>query len=193
MDPESISLILNQKRLKSIIKKGSKVSGLLFLLFGLMITGVSAYFYQHTTMTVTQKNAEIATITIKNFDLGNIKEGETRTYTSSEVANLGEAIKITTTTEPVYLHLDSNLDTLGSLFSTYKISVLYKTVPPDGTYSGTASLITLSSPEPPYIVLNVTGTWVFDLSVEITANSVDSNTPTTVTIIASAESTNLVI
>jgi hypothetical protein len=34
---------------------------------------------------------------------------------------------------------------------------------------------------------------VFDLSVEITANSVDSNTPTTVTIIASAESTNLVI
>jgi hypothetical protein len=169
MDPESISLILNEKRLKSIIKKGSKVSGLLFLLFGLMITGVSAYFYR------------------------NIKEGETRTYTSSEVANLGEAIKITTTTEPVYLHLDSNLDTLGSLFSTYKISVLYKTVPPTGTYSGTASSITLSSPEPPYIVLNVTGTWVFDLSVEIAANSVDSNTPTIVTIIASAESTNLVI
>jgi hypothetical protein len=193
MDPESISLILNQKRLKSIIKKGSKVSGLLFLLFGLMITGVSAYFYQHTTMTVTQKNAEVATITLKNFDLGNIKEGETKTYTSSEVANLGEAIKITTTTEPVYLHLDSNLDTLGSLFSTYKISVLYKTVPPTGTYSGTASSITLSSPEPPYIVLNVTGTWVFDLSVEIAANSVDSNTPTIVTIIASAESTNLVI
>ena len=93
-----------------MLKKGSKISGLLILLVGLMVTGVSAYVYQQATLSVTQNIIEIATLTVKNSDLGDINEGETIIYTSTEVANLGAAITITTTTAPVYLHFDSDID-----------------------------------------------------------------------------------
>ncbi|MFC1802946.1 hypothetical protein ACFL0D_03150 [Thermoproteota archaeon] len=171
-------------------KKGSKLTGIIFLIFSLMVVGVSAYVYQQAQMTVTQNIVEIATITLKNSDLGDINEGETIVYTESEVANLGAAVTITTTDAPVYLHFTSDLDSLDPSYATYEINILYDTVPPGGTGSGTAGTLTLAAPDlATPITLDVTGTWVFDLSVDTTADSVTADTPTTVTITVGAEST----
>ena len=172
-----------------MLKKGSKISGLLILLIGLMVTGVSAYVYQQATLSVTQNIIEIATLTVKNSDLGDINEGETIIYTSAEVANLGAAITITTTTAPVYLHFDSDIDSLSSSYSLYDINVIYETVPSGGSGSGTACVLSLASPDYSSVTLDATGTWIFDLSIETTADSVDADTPTTVTITVGAEST----
>ena len=171
-----------------MIKKGSKLSGILLLVFSLMVTGVSAYVYQQATMTVTQNIVEVATITLKNSALGDINEGETKVYTSTEIANLGSAITITTTTQPVYLHFDSDIDSLGGSYSAYDINVIYDTVPGGGSGSGTACVLSLGSPDYSSVTLDAVGTWIFDLSVETTTDSVDADTPTTVSIIVGAES-----
>jgi hypothetical protein len=149
-----------------------------------MVTGVSAFFYQQ--MVSTENITDITTITIKNSDLGEINEGETKNYTSSEIANFREAIKIKTTSEPVYLYLSSDLDSNRFSYSTFKINVHYNTVPPSGTGSGIACSISLDFTNSSYIKLDVAGTWIFDLSADMVANSVDSNIHTTVTIIVSA-------
>ena len=172
-----------------LIKKGSKLSAILFLLLGLTITGVSAYVYQQATMTVSQNIVEVASFTIKNSALGDINEGETIVYTSTEIPNLGAAITITTTTQPVYLHFDSDLDSLSGSYSAYDINVIYDTVPAGGSGSGTACVLSTASADYSSITLDAVGTWIFDFSVETTASSVDSDTPTTVTITVGAEST----
>ena len=176
-------------KIAKMIKKGSKLSGIVFLIFSLMVAGVSAYVFQEATMTVTQNIVEVATFTLKNSDLGDINEGESIVYTSVEVANLGAAITITTTTQPVYLHFDSDIDSLSGAYSAYDINVIYDTVPGGGSGSGTACVLSLASPDYSSITLDAVGTWIFDLSVETTADSVDADTPTTVSIIVGAEST----
>jgi hypothetical protein len=155
----------------------------------MLVTGVSAYVYQQATMTVSQNIVEIATLTLQNSDLGDINEGETKVLTSAEVANLGSAITITTTTAPVYLHFDSDVDSLSGSYTNYDINVIYETVPPGGSGSGTACVLSLASPDYSSITLDASGTWVFDLSVETTADSVDVDTPTSVSITVGAEST----
>lgn len=173
----------------SMNSKNTKMTGVLLLLSTLFVTGVSAYVYQQATMTVTQNIVEIATFTVKNSDLGNINEGETKTLTSVEVSNLGDAISVTTTTSPVYLHLDSNVDSLSGSYTTYNIAVNYNTVPGGGSGSGTACTLTLASPDYSSITLDAAGTWTFDLSITTTADSVDADTPTAVGILVGAEST----
>ena len=172
-----------------MIKKSSRYSGLVLILFSLLVAGVSAYVYQQATMTVTQNIVEIATIEVENSDLGDINEGQTLTYTSTEVPALGAAVTITVTDQPVYLYFDSDVDSLSGYYSTYDITVVYNTVPAGGTGSGDACIMTLSSPLSEPVTLDAVGTWVFDLEIETTALSVDANTPTTVTIVVSAEST----
>ena len=171
-----------------MLKKGSKISGILILLFGLMVAGVSAYVYQEATLTLTQNIVEVATFTLKNSALGDINEGETIIYTSAEIANLGAAVTITTTTQPVYLHFDSDLDALSGSYSSYDINVIHDTVPGGGSGSGTACVLSTGSPDYSSVTLDAVGTWIFDFSVETTADSVDADTPTTVTIIVGAES-----
>jgi hypothetical protein len=188
MGYQSISLVSIRYELWSMAKKGSKLSGLLFLIFGLMVTGVSAYVYQQATLTVTQNILEITTFTVKNSSLGNINEGETRVYTSAEVANLGDAISVTITTVPVYLHFDSDIDSLSGSYSTYDINIIYDTAPPGGSGAGTACVLSLASPDYSTVTLDTAGTWIFDLSIETTADSVDADTPTTITLIVGAES-----
>ena len=169
-----------------IFKKGSKLSALLFLILGLTVTGVTAYVYQQATLTVTQNIVEIASFTVQNSDLGDINEGQTLVYTSSEIANLGSAITVETTTDNVYLHFDSDLDSLSGSYSTYNINVIYGSNPSSTT--GTACTMTLGSPDYSSVTLDAAGTWVFDLSIETTADSVDADTPTTVTLTVGAES-----
>ncbi|MCP8315327.1 MAG: hypothetical protein H3Z51_00495 [archaeon] len=163
--------------------------GVLFILLSLSIVTVSAFVYQQANQTVGQNIVEVATITLKSSDLGSIDEGDTKTYTKSDVPNLGNAISITTTKATVYLHLDSDLNALNTYYNTYNIVVKFATVPPGSSKSGTACTLSLSSPDYHSIDLDVSGTWTFDFEITTNPKSVNSNTATTVTIVVSAEST----
>ena len=155
------------------------------------IASVSAFVYESAQMTVTQTIKEIANITLQNSALGDIEEGETKSYTKNEVPALGDAISVVTTKALVYLHLDSDVDSLNALYSTYDIVVKFATVPGGSTHSigDTACTLTLGSPDYSSINLDVAGSWTFDFEITTTAQSVNADQPTTVTIIVSAEST----
>jgi len=172
-----------------MIKKSSRLFGLLLIMLSISVAGVSAYIYQEATQTITQTILEVATITLKNSDLGNLKEGETKAYTSGTVPNLGDAITITTQEANVYLHLDSDLDALTT-HSSYSIVVKFSQVV-GATYSigDTACTLTIGSPDYSAIDLDAAGTWAFDFEIDTSVGSVDADDATTVTIIVSGEST----
>ena len=168
-----------------------KVIGVFFVLLSIIIVSVSALVYESAQQTVTQTIKEIATITLNNSALGNIEEGETKSYTKADVAALGAAISITTTKANVYLHLNSTIDSQSTYYTTYTITVKYITVPGGSTHSvgETAATMTIASPDPAAITLDVAGSWVFDFEVTTTAQSVSADQATTATIVVTAEST----
>lgn len=174
---------------KKMFKK-NRMTCILLIILSISIIGTSAYVYEQASQTVTQTIKEVATITLLNSDLGDLMEGETKTYTKDEVGTLGDAITITTKETNVYLHLDSDLDALSD-YSTYELEVKFSTVPGGSSHSvgDLACTLSLASPDYSSIDLDVAGTWKFDLEVKTTADSVDDDTPTTVTIIVKAEST----
>ena len=175
---------------RRVIEKTSRMTGLLFIVLSLGVVGVSAYVYQQASQMVTQTIVEIATIALKDSDLGTIKEGETKTYTKNEVANLGNAIGIATTEGHVYLYLVSNINTQSSRYSTYDISVKFSAVPGGSNYSvgDAACVLSIGSPVYGPLDLDVAGSWSFDFDLTTTAKSVDSDTVTTVIITVLAES-----
>ena len=164
--------------------------GVFFVMLSLMIVSVSAYVYESATQTVTQTIQDVATITLNNAALGNIEEQETKSYTKTEVAALGNAISTTTTKSNVYLHLDSDLDSLSTYYSNYTITVKAATVPGGSSHSvgDTVATMTIASPDPAAVTLDVAGTWTFDFEITTTAESVSSNQATTATIDVTAES-----
>lgn len=180
---------LSRGSLAGILKVRGPLVGILFILLGISVITVSAFVYQQANQTVDQNIVEVATITLKNFDLGDLDEGETKTYTKSEVANLGDAITVITTKGHVYLHLDSDLDSLTD-YSTYNILVRFSAVV-GKTYNIGDVACTLSLVKPFYssIDLDVPGIWKFDYEITTTANSVNEDVSTQVTINVSAEST----
>jgi len=165
--------------------------GLVFLLMSFTIASVSAFVYESAQQTITQTIREIANITLQNSALGDIEEGETKSYTKNEVAELGDAISVVTTKALVYIHLNSDLDTLAPYYSTYSIAVKFATVPGGSGHSAgdLACTLTLGSPSYSSIDLDVAGSWTFDFEITTTAQSVLADQPTTVTITVSAEST----
>ncbi|MFB0557931.1 MAG: hypothetical protein ACETVY_02330 [Candidatus Bathyarchaeia archaeon] len=175
---------------RSVIEKTSRMTGLLFIVLSIGVMGVSAYVYQQASQMVTQTIVEVATIALKDTDLGTIKEGETKTYTKNEVANLGDAINIVTTEVQVYLYLVSNLDTQSSRYSTYDISVKFNTIPGGSSHftGDIACVLSIGSPVYGPIDLDVAGSWSFDFELTTTTKSVDLDTVTTVIITVLAES-----
>jgi len=174
----------------------SKILGLFLVLLSFSIVTVSAFVYETAQQTVTQTVQEIATITLQNSALVNIEEGETKTYTKTggggdvELATLGDAISLTAGKASVYLHLDSDLDSLTD-YSTYTITVKFSQVQ-GSTYSvgDTACTLTLASPDYSSVDLDAVGAWKFDFELTTTASPVDADTPTTITITVTAESTS---
>lgn len=168
-----------------------KLIGIAFALLSIMIVSVSAFVYESATQTVGQTIVNVATITLKNSALGNLDEGETKNYTKADVAALGAAISITTSKATVYLHLNSDIDSLGTYYSTYTITVKYITVPGGSSHSvgQIAATMTIASPDPTAITLDAAGSWVFDFELTTTAKSVSSDQATTATIVVTAEST----
>lgn len=174
-----------------MIKKTSKTTGILLLLFSVFVAGVSAYVYQQATLSVTQTVVEVATFTVQNSALGNINEGQTKSYTKTEVTSLGEAVALDIQSQPVYLHFNSDLDTVSGSYDAYSITVKFIQVQ-GSTYSvgDTAATLTLGSPDAAAVTLDATGVWKFDFEITTTADSVDSDTPTSVTVTVTAESTS---
>ena len=162
-------------------------------MLSIIIVFVSAFVYETAQQTVTQTVTNIATLTLKNSALGTIEEGETKSYTNVTVAELGAAIDITTTKANVYLHLDSDIDSLSAYYTTYDVTVKFATVPGGSvlhTSGDTAATITLASPDTlTAIDLDAAGSWTFDFEVTTTADSVSADQPTTATIVVTAEST----
>jgi hypothetical protein len=163
--------------------------GIVLLFLSCSIVSVSAYIYEQNSQNVTQTIKEIATLTLSNSALGNLEEGQTLLYTPTNQSDLDDIISITTTKANVYLHLDSNLDTLTD-YSTYTIVVKFSQVQ-GATYSvgATACTLSLGSPDYSSIDLDAAGTWIFDFEVTTTASTVSADAPSTVTITVSAEST----
>ena len=169
-----------------------KIIGVLFILLSILIVFVSAFVYETATQTVTQTITNIATLTLKNSDLGTIEEGETKGYAKGNATNLGAAISITTTKASVYLHLNSTIDSLSAYYTTYDVTVKFATVPGGSvlhTSGDIAATITIAAPDPAAINLDAAGSWTFDFEVTTTAKSVSADQPTTATIVVTAEST----
>jgi Flp pilus assembly protein TadG len=161
-----------------------------FILLSLIIVFVSAFIYETAQQTVTQTVQEIANITLKDSALGNIEEGETKSYTKVNVTDLGAAISIATTKAGVYLHLDSDIDSLSTYYTTYSVTVKFATVP-GGSHSvgDPACTLTIASPDSAAINLDAIGTWTFDFEITTTAQSVTSDQSPIANIVVTAEST----
>jgi hypothetical protein len=166
------------------------LAGVLFVLLSLTIVVVSAYVYETAQLQTTQTIQNIATLTVHNSALGNIEEGETKSYTKATVSSLGNIINVTTTKNVVYLHLNSDLDLLTSYYATYNITVKFAAVAGGSSHSvgDIACTMTLGSPDPAAVTLDLAGAWRFDFEITTTALSVSADQPTTVTIVVTAES-----
>jgi hypothetical protein len=168
-----------------------KIAGIVFVLLSVMIATVSAFVYESAQQTVGQTVVNVATITLKNSALGNLEEGETKSYTKADIANLGAAISLTTSKANVYLHLNSDVDSLSAYYSTYTVVVKYITVPTgqEALIGQTAASMSIGSPDPSGFALPAAGSWAFDFEITTTAKSVSSDQASTATVVVTAEST----
>ncbi len=164
------------------------IVNVLFILLSLSAIAVSAYVYEQAQLQVTQTIKEVTTLTVQNSALGNIEEGETKSITKATVPSLGNILNITTTKANVYLHFNSNLDTLTSYYTAYTITVKFAAVPGGSNIVGdTACTMTIGAPDPAAVTLDASGAWRFDFEITATAKSVSSDQPTTATIVVTAE------
>ena len=168
-----------------------KIAGIVFVLLSVMIATVSAFVYESAQQTVGQTVVNVATITLKNSALGNLEEGETKSYTKADIANLGAAISLTTSKANVYLHLNSDVDSLSAYYTTYTVVVKYITVPTgqEALIGQTAATMSLGSPDPSGFALPAAGSWAFDFEITTTAKAVSSDQASTATVVVTAEST----
>ena len=168
-----------------------RVISFAFILMSIVIAVASAYVYETAQHTITQTVQNIATLTLQNSALGNIEEGQTISYTKATVSSLGNIVNLTTTKDNVYLHFDTDVNTLSTYYTTYSITVKYAAVGSGSTHSvgEIACTMTIASPDPAAVTLDVDGAWRFDFELTTTAKSVSSNQATTVTIVVTAEST----
>ena len=122
--------------------------------------------------------------------LGDIFEGETKTYTKAEVSELGNAIAVSTTKDSVYIHFSSNIEALDSYYSDYSVTVKFSAVPEGSMHvvGDTAYVFVLGAPDSRSVNLDVSGSYAFDFEISMTAKSVDSDQATSLMITLTAES-----
>lgn len=176
---------------RSVRHTHTQMVGLLSIILAFSVIAVSAFVYETAQHTVTQNIKEIATLTVQNSALGNIEEGETKSYTKATVSSLGNIVNVTTTKDNVYLHFNSDIDSLSTYYTTYTITVKFAAVGSGSSHlvGDPACTMSLASPDPSAVTLDKSGTWRFDFEISTTAKSVSSDQPTTATIIVTAEST----
>jgi hypothetical protein len=163
--------------------------GLALILFSMSIVAVSEFVYGTAQHTFSQKATVIAKLMIQNTNIGNIEEGESKTYSKATESSLSNALSLKTTVDNVYLNFTSDLGSLNIYYSTYNITIKYATVGSGSIHSvgDTACVMTLASPRME-VTLDKTGVWSFDLEITTIAKSVSSNQAISVTIKVTAES-----
>ena len=166
----------------------------LLIVISMVIISVSAFVYYQASNTVTQTIVEVASIALNQGTLGDIEEGQTILYTSSNTSSLNDILSITTSKANVYLHFDTDLDDQSSNYATYHIIVKVGDTVPIGSSNSTGdttATLTIASPDTTSgVALDAAGDWTFDFEITTTANSVSSDQVTTVNITVSAESTS---
>jgi hypothetical protein len=167
------------------------LGGITLILLSLSVAGFSGFVYGVAQHTVPQTDKLIASLTVQNSDLGNIEEGESKTYDKTTISSLGNALTLTTTEDNVYLNFSSNIDTLGTYYCTYNITGKFFAIGSGSTHNvgNTACVMTLASPDSNVVSLDKTGVWSFDFEITTTAKSVSSDQETTATIVVTAKST----
>jgi hypothetical protein len=168
-----------------------RVVGFSLLLLSLLVVWVSGYVYETGNIAVTQTVKNIATLMVQNSALGNIEEGQTLSYTKATVSSLGSILNLTTTKDDVYLHFNSDVDSLSAYYSTYTITVKYLAVGAGSSHNvgDVACTMTLAAPDPTGVILDKAGAWAFDFEITTIALSVYADQATTVTIVVTMEST----
>jgi hypothetical protein len=174
-----------------------KIAGIAFVLLSILIMSVSAYVYISADQTVTQRvRRVVSTFVLKNSDLGDLFEAETKSYTKDGtggtgiVPDLGAAISITTAKTGVFLYLVSDIDALAPYYSVYTLTVTFASVPVGSTHTvgSNAATLTIANPYTPVgITLDAAGAYTFDFALTTTAGTVVSDTTTIATITVSAE------
>src|SRR4030067_2500799 len=136
-----------------------RLVGFALLLLSFAVIGVSAYVYETANIAITQTVKDIATLTVQNSALGNIEEGQTLSYTKATVSSLGNILSLTTTKDNVYLHFNSDVDSLSAYYSTYTITVKYAAVGAGSSHNvgDVACTLTLAAPDPTGVTLDKTG------------------------------------
>ncbi len=168
-----------------------KIAGIAFVLLSIAIMSVSAFVYEQAQQTIGQTIVNVATITLKNSVLGNLDEGETRSYTKAQVTELGAAITVNPT-KAVYMHLNSNIDALSSYYTVYTLTVRCFSAPGGSGISAgdVVATLTLAAADSTSISLGTAGSYVFDFELQTTAAALPqgvASQATTATIIVSAE------
>ena len=181
-----IKFIRKYAKERNIEKHILRISGTLLILISMLIVSVSAFIIEQPSNTMA--------ITFNQGILGNIEEGQTILYTSSNTSSLKDIISITTAKANVCLHFDTDLDDQSNNYLTYQIVVKVCDTGSKGSRIATGDIVaTLTIVNPDTIsgvVLDVAGCWVFDFEITTTAKSVISNQESTVNITVSAESTS---
>ena len=158
--------------------------GFMLVLFCMLIFSVSAF--------VIDQPYNPVTIQLNQALLGNISEGQTLHYTPSNASTLNDILRITTSQANVSLNFDTDLELQIGNYATYQIVVEVSDTIPVGSEFNSGDIVatlTLANPDTPLgIVLDTLGDWTFDFKITTTANSVNVDQGTTVTINASIDS-----
>ena len=156
----------------------------LLILISMLIVSISAFIIEQPSNTIA--------ITFNQGILGDIEEGQTILYTSSNASSLKDILSVTTTKANVYLHIDTDLDDQSGNYVTYQIVVKVGETGSNGSRisaGDTAAILTISNPDATFgVALDVSGNWAFDFEITTTAKSVFSNQESSVNITVSAES-----
>jgi hypothetical protein len=150
------------------------------LLFAcVFVTGVTGFVYEQSTQTFSQTIIDVATIELNSQLLGNLCEGESKTFTKNEVPSLGNAIAVSVSSpfEPVNLNIYGDLDELSVYYSQYDVVVKFSRVVGESYSVGeVACILGIGGEDYGSIELDAIGVWVFDLEISATAKSVNDDT-----------------
>ena len=159
------------------------ITGTLLVFVSVLTLSVSAFIIENPSNT--------ATITLNQGILGNILEGQTLHYTSSNISSLDDIIHIRTSQANVNLNFDTDLNLQSCNYANYQIVVKFgDTIPIGSKFSKDVIVTTLTLASPDTVsgfVLDAAGDWTFDFEITTTANSVRADQPTTVDITVSVE------
>lgn len=181
--------------MNSMNLKAKRRIGLALILVCALIGAATAVgFYEQQQSIITQDIKNVADITTKNPALPNLEEGQSATYTSTTVTDLGDAADVTTYKPAVVLTFSSSdISALTAKYSQYEIVIKYAAIP-TGTSTHTvgqvAATITMASPNPASITLDLAGNWQFDYEISVTTPpGISADTSSTATVIVTASPT----